>query len=824
MSQETQEQLRRRIIGHVSAERYRPQKSRQMARELGMTDEETYPLFTKTLKAMFDGGELVEGEKNTIVLSEASSNKPASGPRATRDSAPADTPALGPDMVVGPYRQNKRGFGFVMPTQPANHEDLYISEDDNGGAISGDIVKAKITGRHRRGADTMYEGKIIGIVQRTKTHFVGTLTKRHNEWIVLPDGNDFTDPIVTPDAGSRNIRQGTKVAVELTQYPKDEQRAIGVITEVLGQQGEKDVDLRAVIIQHHLPTEFPEACKRQASAALDRFNATIDDERRRRVDLSGEVIVTIDPDDAKDYDDAISIRKMPGGTWQLGVHIADVAFFVESGSALDVEAVERGNSTYFPGFVIPMLPEVLSNGVCSLQEGVPRLCKSAFIELDGEGIPVGTKFADTIIQSRKRLRYKEAQAILDGKQTIPHPDGDRTRKDYPDEVLDLLADMADLAKRIQRRRHEAGQLVLQLPQVDLVLDEGGAVIGAIPEDESFTHTIIEMFMVEANEAVARLLNSLEVPFIRRVHPEPDPELNERLRNYVQVAGYKLPKNIDRKALQGLLETVKGKPNAFAVNMAVLRSLTRAEYSPEPVGHYALASEQYAHFTSPIRRYADLTIHRLLGSYVEARDQLPKDRKKRAEVVADGSPSFDELVDLGKRISYTERRSADAENELRTVKLLELLEDHVGEEFHAVVTGVTKFGVFMQLKEYLIDGLARYEDMAGDWWEVDERSGVVRGKNTGQKIMIGELATVVIARVDVPRRELDLSIRELHGRPMIGNTPAKKGDTSAQKGGKGKPRVTQAAAKPKTSNSKPKTPTTGAVKRNQRSKAREKRKR
>ncbi len=774
---------RRRIVGHVSAERYRPQKARQIARELGMTEEESYPVFRQALKALLDSGEVQNGPKNSIIAAAAKS-PPATAAPARRDGNSDSTAPLGTDMVVGPYRQNKRGFGFVMPTQPAEHPDLYIAEEANGGAISGDIVKAKITSRQRRGAETMYEGRIIGIVQRTRTHFVGTLTKRHGVWMVLPDGNEFTDPILTPDAAARSIKQGTKVAVELTQYPKDQQPAAGVISEVLGEAGEKDVDLRAVIIQHGLPAEFPPQAKQQAMDALQRFNETLDLERKRRVDLSGEVVITIDPDDAKDYDDAISIRKLPGGNWQLGVHIADVAFFVEAGSPLDVEAVARGNSTYFPGYVIPMLPEVLSNGVCSLQEGVPRLCKSAFIELDADAIPVGTKFADTVIESARRLRYKEAQAILDGKTTIPHPDGDRTLADYPKPVLDLLADMADLAKRLQKRRHEAGQLVLQLPQVDLVLDEGGAVIGAVPEDESFTHTIIEMFMVEANEAVARLLNSLEVPFIRRVHPDPEAELNERLRNYVMAAGYKLPKAIDRKALQTLLETVKGKPNAFAVNMAVLRSLTRAEYSPRVVGHYALASEHYTHFTSPIRRYADLTIHRLLGSYFAARDNAPRDRKKRAKVVLENAPTFEQLLDLGKRISATERRSADAENELRTVKLLELLSEHIGEEFNAVVTGVTKFGVFMQLKEYLIDGLARYENMEGDWWEVDERSGVVRGKNTGQRITIGELATVQIAHVNVARRELDLRIRKLHGQSMPTARPPK---TTKKPGRSGKPK-------------------------------------
>src|ERR1019366_5636111 len=382
-------------------------------------------------------------------------------------------------------------------------------------------------------------------------------------------------------------------------------------------------------------------------------------------------------------------------------------------------------------YVIPMLPEVLSNGVCSLQEAVPRLCKSAFITYDDAAQPVGTKFANTIINSRKRLRYREAQAILDHAEVIPHPQGDRKLGDYEPEVVTLLHEMDDLAKRLQKRRKEAGQISLDLPETELVLDESGKVIDAVAEDTSFTHTLIEMFMVEANEAVARLLESLDVPFLRRTHPEPVSDSSERLRNFVQVAGIKLPKDLDRKAIQALLESVKGKPEGFTINLAVLKSLTRAEYSPKQIGHYALASECYGHFTSPIRRYADLTIHRLLDAYFEAREKPEHTggRNRRKKIVLDDAPTYDDLVELGKHLSFTERRGDDAERELRQVKLLELLKNHIGEEFNGVVTGITNFGIFIQLQTYLIDGLIRYENLMDDWWDVDERAGVVRGQRS-----------------------------------------------------------------------------------------------
>ena len=420
--------------------------------------------------------------------------------------------------------------------------------------------------------------------------------------------------------------------------------AQGVITEVLGKQGEKDVDLKSTIILFNLPEKFPRAVLEQARQAVDTFDPH--EERARRLDLTRETICTIDPDDAKDYDDAISLHQLENGMWELGVHIADVSWFVPRASAIDDEARERGNSAYFPGFVIPMLPEILSNGVCSLQEEVPRLCKSVFITYDDSAHPVSTRFANSVIKSAKRLRYREAQAILDKADSIPHPQGQKTVSDYEPSVVDLLHDMNALATRLQKRRRQQGQIVLDLPEVDLVLDEEGKVVDAVPEDESFTHTLIEMFMVEANEAVARLLDSQNVPFLRRTHPEPEVQGAERLRQFVTVAGFKLPKHLDRKAIQALLQAVKGKPESHAISLAVLKSLTRAEYSPEQIGHYALASEQYCHFTSPIRRYADLEIHRLLDAYFAAGGDTSRGARKKSRIDPESVPLSSEIDGIG----------------------------------------------------------------------------------------------------------------------------------------------------------------------------------
>jgi ribonuclease R len=738
------EQIKNQILSRVKSSSYRPQRPRRLAKDLQLAGDEAYSAFRDALRELMHEGRVVVGQGGVVVM---------------------PTERTSRDEFTGTYRHNKRGFGFVVPLDPSAHEDLFIPPGENATAITGDVVRAKITSRGQRDGKTMYTGRITEIVERKNKRFVGSLAKMHSQWVVQPDGNTYTQPILAPDAASRHIKVGTKVVIELTTFPENGDWAQGVITEVLGHAGEKDVDLKSVIVQYNLPEKFPPEAEAQAREAVDTFQP--EDERGSRLDLTDEVICTIDPDDAKDYDDAISLKQVEGGYWELGVHIADVSYFVEEESPLDLEARERGNSTYFPGYVIPMLPTILSNGVCSLQEAVPRLCKSAFVTLDDDARPIRTRFANTVIKSAKRLRYKEAQAIIDRAPEIPHPDGPKRISDYPADVVELLHNMNALAKRIQKRRLLAGQLVLDLPVVDLLLDEEGKVVDAVPEDTSFTHTLIEMFMVEANEAVARLLSSLSVPFLRRTHPEPDVQDNERLRHFTTVAGYRLPKDLDRKALQALLSAVRGKPESYAINLAVLKSLTRAEYSPEEIGHYALASEDYCHFTSPIRRYADLTIHRLLDAYFDATGHSfaggAKGRAKggrKAKVVLDDVPSYDSLVELGKHISFTERRSEDAEKELRQVKILELLKSQIGEEFVGVVTGITNFGLFIQIQDYLIDGLIRYEDLMDDWWDVDERGGVVRGQRTGTKIHMGDLARVRIVRVDLPRRELDLAIIKL----------------------------------------------------------------
>ncbi len=726
-----------RILRFLSEPGYRPIKLRPLARMMGIAEEE-YGEFREAVDALRRVGRIVYGGGNLLTLPDASKH------------------------FIGVYRANPRGFGFVVPENPDAHGDLFIPPGGALDATTGDTVECEVHRRQGRDGESI-SGRVLRVMQRGHNRFVGELCNENGRWYVKPDGNRLHVPIFLPDAGAKSARAGDQVVVEIMTYPAQGRQATGVIVERLGKRGQPGVDVVSIIREHQIPHEFPEAALEDARRAIGDYDPEVT--ARQREDLRQEMIVTIDPDDARDFDDAISLRRMTRGAaaWELGVHIADVSTFVKAGTALDGEARERGNSVYFPRHVIPMLPEVLSNGVCSLQEGEPRLCKSAFIEYDEAGRVVGARFANTIIQSARRLTYRQASGILEG-----------NTGGYPREVVELLRRMDTLARAIQKRRLADGQIVLELPEIELVLDDENRVVDAHKADTSYSHTIIEMFMVEANEAVARLFEGRNIPFLRRIHPEPDEEGQRTLGRFLKVAGHVMPRKMERADVQKLLANIKGRPEAFAVNLAVLKSMEQAVYSPKAEGHYALASDCYTHFTSPIRRYTDLTIHRTLQEVLEAGEggqrgghkggqkggrtarreagrEAGRAIGKQIRTEADGQ----DLAGLGRHLSFTERRAADAERELRTVKILQLLSEHVGEKFRGVITGVTNFGMFIQHPRFLIDGLVRLDQMPDDFWIVDAKSGCVVGQRTRQRFTIGDQISVEIFEVDVGGRELVL---------------------------------------------------------------------
>ncbi len=747
-----------RILRAVQARDYRPQEADALARAMRIGKGEQGD-FHAACKALMKTGRIVLGASNALMLPEP------------------------PGKVIGVYRGNERGFGFVVPDTANSHGDIFVPPGKSGDAVTGDRVAARVVKRGKRGGKMLYEGRVIDVLERGCSRIVGELLKQGRRWLVMPDGNILHVPIVVGDPGAKNARVGDQVVVEITQYPAEGKEARGVVLRVLGPRGEPRVDTLSIIEQYHLPEAFGKEVLSEAKKVTRDFDAG--SASGEREDLRKLTILTIDPSDARDFDDAISLTVKRNGEMELGVHIADVAHFVQEGSALDREARSRSNSIYLPGTVIPMIPEVLSNGVCSLQERQARFTKSAFITYDRRGKVKGSRLANTVIKSMKRLTYEQAGKILDG---TPGRTGAK--------VVALLKNMQKLAKVIRQRRLSEGMLELDLPEVELVHDDDGKVIDVTPADAHFSHKIIEMFMVEANEAVARTLAKGKVAALRRIHPEPRDLAGGGLRRFLAVLGHDLAEDADRFALQSLLDEVRGTSEAFAVHLAVLRSMQQAEYAPILAGHYALASEHYCHFTSPIRRYADLTIHRLVDSYLGGAF-----KKKRRKKPAEESEREEALVELGELCSTNERRAEAAERELRLVLVLRLLEEkHVGEVLDGIVTGVANVGVFVQLERFLIDGLLRFDNLADDWWEVAPSRGCVVGERTGHKITVGDRLAVKISRIQLSTRQMELSLatplkgakgassrqgKKPSGRARSGRAPrAKKGTKSPpHRGGK-----------------------------------------
>jgi len=707
--------------------------------------------------------------------------------------------------LTGIFRGSVRGFGFVEPERKTADPDIFIGEENVGGALSGDTVKVSFW-RDRRREKRMgllnksFQGEVVEVLKRRRSNFTGEIGKQGDTWLAFPDGKELTDPVVVRDAESKGVKPGDKVVLEIVAYAeKGGPGALpeGVITKVLGEAGEPDVETQAVIAAYNLPeSDFPEQCVEQARAASQEFDRQIaqwkehgagvlaEFDEAGRADITDVFIATIDPPDAKDYDDAISIRRLGKDRdghdgWELGVHIADVAHFIPSRSALDEEAYERGNSVYLPRLVIPMLPEVLSNGICSLQEGVPRFAKSAWIRYDTRGNVRSSGVQQTLIKSRKRMTYLEAQALIDGdvEEAKKHA---KTEPEYPDALIAKVREMDALARAIQRRRKEGGMISLDLPEVELIFDENGNVIDGIEEDDAFTHTIIEMFMVEANEVIGRLFEDLGVPLIRRIHPDPVPGDVDHMQKVATVAGFRIPQSPSREEMQGLLEATRGTPAARAVSMAVLRTLNKAEYSPALIGHFALASTAYAHFTSPIRRYPDLTAHRALAEYLtltkngEKRPRNDEEREKLGERLRErpDCPSEQALVEIGRHCTSTEQNAEEAERELRQLLVLQLLADkHIGDEFGGVITGVTPRGVFVQIDRFLADGMIKKEDLPGDVtrtdkppkWSLDGKTGALVDANSGRSYSMGDLVKVVVSAVDLQKRQLELQIADAEGR-------------------------------------------------------------
>ncbi|MEX0669212.1 MAG: ribonuclease R [Pirellulales bacterium] len=658
------------------------------------------------------------------------------------------------DGVIGVFRRAAGGYGFVRPLDaPAGDRsnDVHVTAVASLDAASGDTVRVRIA-KARDARRPGPAGEIVEIVKRRTTRFVGSYFEAADQGWVQIDGTGFARPVFVGDPGAKGVHPSDKVVVDMVRFPTHLRDGEGVIVEVLGKAGDVGVDTQSVIHEFGLPGPFPEEVVDDARAQAERFDETVPPGRR---DLTDRVIVTIDPVDARDFDDAISLERVERGHWLLGVHIADVSHFVREGSPLDQEARNRGTSVYLPDRVIPMIPEIVSNNLASLQPGKVRYARTCWIEFSPEGIPVHSAVESTAIASRRRFTYEEVDVFLANPDT---PAVEMT----PD-VHSLLGRMRDLARILRARRMARGSLQLEMPEVKIDLDRDGRVAGAHVVENTESHQIIEEFMLAANEAVASALAVAGAGFLRRIHPAPDPRKLRQLTEFVSELGFEVDSLESRFELQRLLDMARGKSEEHAVHYAVLRSLTRAAYGPQEDGHYALASDCYCHFTSPIRRYPDLTVHRALESIAHGR-----------------RPPADGLVHLGAECSDLERRAESAERELVKLKLLNFLKSKVGEEMDAVVTGVEAFGLFVQGLALPAEGLVPLETLPDDTYRYDRASHTLSGRRPGQSFRLGDRVRVAVARVDLDRRELNFQ--------LVGPGRKPKAGMRQQRPGRGKQRA------------------------------------
>ena len=565
---------------------------------------------------------------------------------------------------------------------------------------------------------------MIRILERAHDSIVGTLEQSKNFFYVVPDDPRIVHNVYVGSPGK--ARRGDKVVVRLEAWESRHVNPEGEIIEVLGPSTAPGVDMLSIIRKYHLPTEFPKAVVEEAH----RIPETVAEAMLEgREDLRGKFIVTIDPDDARDFDDAVDVERIPGGGWRLGVHIADVAAYVTPGGALDREAYKRGNSVYLPDRVIPMLPERLSNGVCSLNPNVNRLTHSVFLEFAKDGRTKSTRFGRTVIRSARRLTYREAYAIL---------------KSPPvDELGERLHVAWELASLLRRNRFKQGSLDLDFPEVKVRLDAEGKPIRLerIENDES--HQLVEEFMLAANEAVARELKNRLIPTVYRVHEDPDPEKLADYRELILSYGYKVGDLSKRTELQRLLASLTGKPEEQALKIGLLKSLKRARYAPQPMGHYGLAKNNYTHFTSPIRRYADLVVHRGLAE----RDQARRARTDMGSIAA-----------MAEHISDTERAAAEAEMDGVKMKKLEFFQRQLDardpQVFRATVLEVKNFGLLVELPDVLITGLIHVSSLTDDFYAFDAAQRRLIGRQSRRRFSVGDQLRVFVARVDVFKRQVD----------------------------------------------------------------------
>ncbi len=747
--------IAQRILALMRSPRYQPLDKVEISKKLklGLDDRS---LLRGILKELEQRGEIARVRKDRYVLPEEA------------------------QLVTGVIQIHANGNAHLL-SERKGQPDLYIAGENTWTAMPNDTVVARIIHEGMEGVETLRgrrrpapgerrEGRVIRILKRATDTIVGTLQTTKKFHYVIPDDPRFIhDVYVHPGESPLPAppRVGDKVVVRLDEWTSRHINPEGAIIEVLGPASAPGVDMLSIVRKHHLPVEFPSEVVKEAHGVSE---AVPPHEIARREDLRGELIYTIDPDDARDFDDAIQVEKTSDG-WRVGVHIADVSHYVQPGTALDKEAFQRGNSVYLADRVIPMLPERLSNGICSLKPTVDRLTRSAFIEFSRNGKMKKARFSKSVIRSVARLTYKQAYAILTGKTPEPLPATvpDRTEV-IPTAVVENIKLAWELASILRKNRFQSGSLDLDFPEVKVWLNEQGTPVKLEKIENDISHQLIEEFMLVANEAVAKETRSRNYPSVYRVHEDPAEEKLAEFRELVRNYDYKVGDLKQRAELARLLEAIKGQPEEYALKIAFLKSLKRAAYGVEPLGHFGLSKVNYTHFTSPIRRYADLVVHRVVGHIGEARQRI---------AAAD-------LPSVTAHISQTERTAEEAERESVKLKKIEYFSLAAArqDEFEAVILDVRNYGLVIELPEYLISGLVHVSALSGDFYMFDPVRFRFVGRKTHKVYAVGERLRVAVLKVDVYKQQIDFKpAPEKEGRGV--RTPKAGGELKGAKGFKGR---------------------------------------
>lgn len=629
--------------------------------------------------------------------------------------------------LKGSFQANMRGFGFITPEDGS--EDVFIAEENISGAFQGDeveyIITSAPTGRRK-------EGKIVRILSHSVVHIVGLYEKSRSFGFVRPDNQRYLKDIYIPEGKEMGAMTGHKVVVSLTSYGGEHMKPEGEIVQIIGHVNDPGTDILSVVMDAGIPAEFPEKVLNQAV----RVGKPVSDaDRVGRRDLRDWLMVTIDGEDAKDLDDAVSLR-MDGENYILGVHIADVTNYVQENSALDREAFERGTSVYLADRVIPMLPHKLSNGICSLNAGEDRLALSCIMTFDASGTMVDHEIAETVINVDKRMSYNGVSKILEGET-----------QETEDQIVSMLLCMKELSDILRERRGRRGSIDFDFPETKVILDENGKPVDIRPYERNDATKIIEDFMLMANETVAEEYYWRELPFLYRTHEVPDEEKIRKLSTFINNFGYHIHirNEVRPKEIQKLLARVDGTPEEALISRLALRSMKRAGYTTENTGHFGLAAKYYTHFTSPIRRYPDLQIHRIIKENLRGR--LNDDRISHYEEI---------LPKVASQCSERERRAEEAERDVVRMKKAEYMRSRIGEEYEGVISGVTKWGVYVEL-ENTVEGLVHVADMRDDHYEFTEQTYELTGEHSGKSYTLGQTVRVRVTDADKLQRTVNFEI-------------------------------------------------------------------